>query len=156
MWMEERGLPSWRKAAEDLAGQAAFPGTQMRVLADDERVIGFTTLAGDRPLWGWTPAEAEQEAFYLYTTCTDPAYRAARPGSLIAWWAVDRAAAEGRAWVRRGALEPGLVAYYQRQGFEVAHEVQRKHGLVYLMARRAQRLPELRRMFAAGSALSSL
>jgi hypothetical protein len=35
----------------------------------------------------------------------------------------------------------------------LVHEVQRKNFLVYLMARRAQRLPELEAMFAAGSAV---
>lgn len=151
-WMELRGLPSWRGVAGDLAGQAAAVGTQMWVLTHRGRVIGFTTLAGDRPLWGWTSEEAGEDAFYLYTTCTHPAYRACRPGSLIAWWAVDKAFAEGRAWVRRGCLSAGLVGYYTLQGFEVVHEVQRKNALVYLMARRAQPVPELGRMFAAGGA----
>ena len=150
-WMEERALPSWRNVAEDLAGQAAAPGTQMWVLTEKGRVVGFTTLAREKPLWGWSEAEAEEPAYYLYTTCTDPAYRAAKPGSLIACWAVDKAATDGRAWVRRGTIEPGLVPYYAHQGFAVAHRVQRKHSLVYLMARRAQHLPELGQLVAAGS-----
>lgn len=31
---------------------------------------------------------------------TDPAYPAIRPGTLMACWAVDKAAREGRDWVR--------------------------------------------------------
>jgi hypothetical protein len=150
-WMEERALPSWRSVAEDLAGQAAAPETQMWVLTERSRVVGFTTLAREKPLWGWSEDEAGEPAYYLYTTCTDPAYQAAKPGSLVAWWAVDKAAADGRAWVRRGTIEPGLVDYYRRQGFTLAHEVQRKHSLVYLMARRAQHLPEVKALVAEGS-----
>lgn len=152
-WMEQKGLPSWRGVADDLAGQAAVDGTLMWVLTADDQVIGCTTLANDRPAWGWTPEEAAQDALYLFTTCTHPGWRHAKPGSLIAWWAVDKAARDGKEFVRRGTVETGLVRYYSAQGFELVHEVQRKNNLVYLMARRAQRLPEVERMFAAGSAV---
>jgi predicted N-acetyltransferase YhbS len=152
-WMEQQGLPSWREAVDDLAGQAAVAGTLMWVLIADEQVIGCTTLADDRPAWGWTPEQAAQDAFYLFTTCTHPEWRHAKPGSLIAWWAVDKAARNGKTFVRRGTVEASLMRYYATQGFQLVHEVQRKNNLVYLMARRAQRLPEVERMFAAGSAV---
>jgi len=152
-WMEQQGLPSWREAVDDLAGQAAVDGTLMWVLIAYEQVIGCTTLADDRPAWGWTLEQAAQDAFYLFTTCTHPEWRHAKPGSLIAWWAVDKAARDGKAFVRRGTVEAGLMRYYATQGFQLVHEVQRKSSLVYLMARRAQRLPEVERMFAAGSAV---
>jgi len=124
----------------------------MWVLTDDEQVIGCTTLTDDRPAWGWTPEQIVQDSFYLFTTCTHPGWRRAKPGSLIAWWAVDKAAREGKLFVRRGTIEAGLVRYYAGQGFELVHEVQRKNNLVYLMARRAQLLPEVEQMFASGSA----
>jgi len=152
-WMEQQGLPSWRGVVDDLAGQAAADGTLMWVLTADEEVIGCTTLADDRPAWGWTPEQAAQDAFYLFTTCTHPEWRRAKPGSLIARWAVDKAAREGKEFVRRGTVEVSLMRYYATQGFELVHEVQRKNSLVYLMARRAQHLPEVERMFAAGTAV---
>lgn len=152
-WMEQQGLPSWREAADDLAGQAAVEGTLMWVLTDDDKVIGCTTLTDAQPAWGWTPEQAAQDSFYLFTTCTHPDWRYAKPGSLIAWWAVDKAAREGKEFVRRGTVEVDLMRYYASQGFDLVHEVQRKNNLVYLMARRAQRLPELEHMFAAGSAV---
>ncbi len=151
-WMESRGLPSWREAIDDLAGQAAVNGTAMWVLTAEKRVIGCTTVADDKPAWGWTSDEAAQDSLYLFTTCTDPSWRHAKLGSLIAWWAVDKAAREGRKFVRRGTIEIDLMRYYATQGFELVHEVQRKNNLAYLMARRAQRLPEVERMFAAGTA----
>lgn len=152
-WMEQQGLPSWRGVVDDLAGQAAVDDTLMWVLTADDQVIGCTTLADDRPAWGWTPEQAAQGAYYLYTTCTHPGWRHTKAGSLIAWWAVDKAARDGKAFVRRGTVEADLMRYYATQGFELIHEVQRKSNLVYLMARRAQRLPEVERMFAAGSAV---
>lgn len=151
-WMEQQGLASWRQAVDDLAGQAAVDGTLMWVLTADDEVIGCTTLAEDKPMWGWTAEEADQDSFYLFTTCTHPDWCHSRLGSLIAWWAVDKAAAEGKQLVRRGTVEVELMRYYTTQGFELVHEVQRKNSLVYLMGRRAQRLPELEAMFAAGSA----
>lgn len=75
-WMEQQGLPSWREAVDDLAGQSAVDGTLMWVLTADEQVIGCTTLADDRPAWGWTPEQAGQDAFYLFTTCAHPEWRA--------------------------------------------------------------------------------
>ncbi|WP_274562372.1 hypothetical protein [Streptomyces spiramyceticus] len=63
------------------------------------------------PPWGWTEQELSEPAHCLYTTVTDPAYRVHKPGTLIVLWAVDRAAHEGKDWVRRGCMFPGLVRY---------------------------------------------
>ncbi|CAO5170419.1 hypothetical protein FAIPA1_20406 [Frankia sp. AiPs1] len=78
------------------------------------------------------------DATYLYSTCTHPAYRTTHPGTLIARWAVDHAARQGRRRVRRGCYFPGLVTYYQQQGFALRHTVERTHRTVYLLARRAE------------------
>lgn len=143
-WMEERGLPSWREAVDHLAGQAADDDGSMWLLEDDGGgVVGCTTVQTETPPWGWNAEELAEPAYYLYTTVTDPAHHAARPGTIIANWAVDRAARDGKAWVRRGCLFPRLVRYYESQGFTLFYEVQRTHNLVYLMGRRAERLPGL-------------
>ncbi|MCS0636668.1 GNAT family N-acetyltransferase [Streptomyces sp. LP05-1] len=144
-WLEERQLPSWRGSADDVAGQTENSDGSMWVLTDDEtgRVIGCTTIQQATPPWGWTAQELDEPADYLYTTVTDPADRTHRPGTLIALWAVDRAAHTGRTWVRRGCVFPGLVRYYESQGFAVVHEVQRTRNRFYLMARKAEVLPEI-------------
>lgn len=141
-WLEERQMPSWRASAEDVAGQAENTDGSMWLLTHEGsgKVIGATTVQRETPPWGWTEQELAEPADYLYTTITDPAERAQRPGTLIALWAVDRAARSGRAWVRRGCMFPGLVRYYETQGFRLIHQVQRTHHLVYLMARRAEQL----------------
>lgn len=145
-WLEEQGWPTWRGEADSLALQADHTPTvdsSMWVLDDDGRIVGCTTVLTSAPPWGWTAEEFTEPASYLYTTCTDPAYREAKPGTLIALWAVDRAARLGHRWVRRGCLFPGLVDYYQRQGFTLHHTVPRTNRTVYLLARRAELLPEL-------------
>lgn len=137
-WQETNGLESWRGLVDDLAGQAG-DGT-VWVLVDGERIVGCTTVMTQAPPKDWTPEEAAEESLYLFTTVTDPAYRKHKPGTLIALWAVDRAARQGRQWVRRGCFFPELVKYYQTQGFTLMKEQDRRAGHLYLMARRAERV----------------
>ncbi|MGW1072891.1 GNAT family N-acetyltransferase [Streptomyces sp. NPDC002537] len=139
-WLEDRGLPSWRENAAELARQAENPDGDVWVLADQDsgKIIGYTTVQETTPPWGWTEDELNEPAHYLYTSVTDPARREKKPGTVMGLWAVGRAAQEGKAWVRRGCNFPGLVAYNQTQGFELLHEVQRTHTKVYLMGRRAE------------------
>ncbi|MFF4408462.1 GNAT family N-acetyltransferase [Streptomyces sp. NPDC001407] len=148
VWLEQRALPSWRADAADLAAQAENPDGDVWVLADDSgKIIGCTTVQEESPPWGWTEGELAEPAHYLYTTVTDPEFRRHKPGTTIALWAVNRAFAEGRAWVRRGCCFPELVRYYSGQGFALLHEVQRTHTRVYLMARRAERIADLDERF---------
>ncbi|MFI5617147.1 GNAT family N-acetyltransferase [Streptomyces sp. NPDC051567] len=143
--MEEHRMPSWRDSADDLAGQTENSDGSMWVLTEEGtgRLVGCTTVQQETPPWGWTGAELAEPADYLYTTVTDPVDRAHKPGTAIALWAVDRAARTGRAWVRRGCVFPGLVRYYESQGFALLHEVQRTRNLFYLMSRKAGELPGL-------------
>ncbi|GAA1775039.1 GNAT family N-acetyltransferase [Streptomonospora arabica] len=138
-WMEERGIPSWRGSVDDLAGQAA--NGAMWVLGDGGgRTVGCTTVLPRAPATDWTPDEVAEPSLYLFTTATDPAYREHRPGTLIALWAVDRAARHGRFWVRRGCYDPALARYYQQQGFTLVRERPREGLRLYLLARRAEHL----------------
>ncbi|MDT0342460.1 GNAT family N-acetyltransferase [Streptomyces litchfieldiae] len=140
-WLEGRGLPSWRERAAELARQAENPDGDVWVLAEDDgRIIGCTTVQDQTPPWGWTEEELNESAHYLYSTVTDPAYRDKKPGTVMGLWVVDRAAWEGRTWVRRGCLFPELVRCHETEGFKVLHEVQRTHTKVYLMGRRAERI----------------
>lgn len=137
-WMEQQGLESWRENVDDLAGQAG--SGFMWVLTAGERIVGCTTVTAQAPPKDWTLQEAEEPALYLFTTVTDPAYREHKPGTLIALWAVDQAARQGRQWVRRGCFFPALVEYYKTQGFALVKEQDRRAGHLYLLARRAQYL----------------
>ncbi|MFH9423706.1 GNAT family N-acetyltransferase [Streptomyces sp. NPDC017529] len=156
-WLEERGMPTWRDSADNLSAQAENSHGTMWVLEDHHaRIVGCTTVQEETPPWGWTSEELAEPAYYLFTTVTDPSYREQKPGTLIALWAVDRAAREGKEWVRRGCMFPGLVRYYETQGFALLHEVQRTRHRVYLMARRAERLPGLESLFKDPSQVAGL
>jgi hypothetical protein len=152
-WMEERGLPSWRASVDDLASQCTNPYGDVWLLElDGSRIVGRTTVQEQGPPWGWTDEERAEAALYLNTSVTDPTFRALRLGTLMAWWAVDRAAREGKHWVRRDCLWPELARYYQRQGFHLTHEVERENSghRLYLLARRAEPVAELADWFRTG------
>lgn len=149
-WMEARALPSWRGAAEDLIAQCDNPESDVWVLDDDVAgVIGQTVVQDQGPPFGWTEAERAESALYLSGSVTDPAARALRPGSLIAWWAVDLAARRGVPWVRRHAQVAQVAAYDQAQGFDLVREEQRTHARLWMLARKAERL-DLSRWFGPG------
>jgi hypothetical protein len=149
-WMEAKGLPSWRGAADDLVAQCDNPESDVWVLDDEAAgVIGQTVVQEVGPPFGWTDAERAESALYLSGSVTDPAAKALRPGSLIAWWAVDLAARQGVPWVRRHAQVPQVAAYDQGQGFELVREEQRTHARLWMLARKAERL-DLSRWFGPG------
>ncbi|MFE4831427.1 GNAT family N-acetyltransferase [Streptomyces sp. NPDC056672] len=143
-WMEQRGMPSWRESADDLASQCDNPYGDVWLLEmDGSRIVGRTTVQDQGPSWGWTAEERSEPALYLNTSVTDPAVRHLGPGTLMAWWAVDRAAREGRAWVRRDCLWPDLVRSYETQGFTLFHEVERTKYRLYMLGCRAERIDGL-------------
>jgi hypothetical protein len=141
-WMEAKGLPSWRRAEDDLVASCDNPDGDVWVLddLDGAGIIGQTTVQEVGPPFGWTDAERAEPALYLSGSVTDPAAKALRPGSLMAWWAVDLAARQGVSWVRRHAQVPQVAAYDQTQGFDLVREEQRTHARLYMLARKAERL----------------
>lgn len=149
-WMEARGLPSWRDAVDDLVAQCDNSESDVWVLDDAAAgVIGQTVVQEVGPPFGWTDAERAESALYLSGSVTDPAAKMLRPGSLIAWWAVDLAARQGVPWVRRHAQVPRVAAYDQAQGFDLVREEQRTHARLWMLARRAERL-DLSQWFGPG------
>jgi hypothetical protein len=65
-WMEARGLPSWRGAADDLVAQCDNLESDVWVLDDEAAgVIGQTVLQEQGPPFGWTEAERAESALYL-------------------------------------------------------------------------------------------
>lgn len=140
-WMRERGLEDWAgwlSSAPMMAARAVRPRSPGWVLEHArERVVGCTQLS-DRPLdEGWSVAERDAPALYLNTTVTDPAWRRHRPGALLAAWALERAAATGHTWVRRGCTSEELLRYYRDvQGFDLVRTVRSGGTVTHLLARR--------------------
>lgn len=144
-WLERRGLPGWRDSARQLAERCGTHQGTVWLLERAGQVIGHTTVRRDfGPPWGWTPEELAEPALYLSDTVTHPAHRDAEPGSLMSLWAVDRAAREGRAWVRRDCTSTAVVAHWAARGFAVVHDVPGPPRRVFTLARRAERQAWLR------------
>lgn len=142
-------MPSRHDSADLIAAQVTDPVFPVWVLVEgDVQVVGFTTLFEEAPTLGWSAAERREPSFYLSTSFTDPSYHPYRPARLMALWAVDRAARQGRAWVRRVCTDTGLAHRYTEQGFHLVREVGRGSDRLRLMARSAEVLPELSRMMA--------
>lgn len=113
----------------------------MWVLDDDERgVVGQMLVQDVGPPWGWTDTERAEPALYLSGSVTHPDLRDRKPGTLMAWWAVDRAARLGAPWVRRHCHFEAVARYNQTQGFTLMHIEQRTNARLFMMARRAERL----------------
>ncbi|WP_078995116.1 GNAT family N-acetyltransferase [Streptomyces sp. XY66] len=147
-WMKSKQLPnwsSWGKHVQELAGNCSRRGGEMWVLVEDHRrIVGCTTILRTAAPWAWTAAEAGEPAFYLNGTVTDPAERHRKLGTLIADWAVDRAACENVTWVRRDCTSSALAAYYEQQEFKLVREISTVGGRTsYALERRAQRVPEV-------------
>ncbi|MCX4826156.1 GNAT family N-acetyltransferase [Streptomyces sp. NBC_01142] len=108
-WMKNNQLPnwpSWGKHVHELAN-CMRPHGEMWVLTEDhDRIVGCTTILKTASPWAWTASEANESAFYLNGTVTDPAERHRKLGTLIADWAVDRAARENISRVRRDCTSP--------------------------------------------------
>lgn len=139
--MDERGLPSWRDSADELVDQCENPYGDVWILEGAEHgVAGQMVVQDQGPPWGWTDEERSEPALYLSGSITDPALREHRPGTLMAWWAVDRAARLDVPWVRRHCHFPQVASYNLTQGFELVREEQRTNARLYMMARRAERL----------------
>ncbi|WP_234307487.1 MULTISPECIES: GNAT family N-acetyltransferase [unclassified Streptomyces] len=146
-WMKANQCPNWRswgRHVHELASNCTRRQSEMWVLTEHDRILGCTTILRTSAPWTWTAAEAADTAYYLNGTVTDPAERHRKLGTLIAEWAVDRAAREGVSRVRRDCSSPALAAYYQQQNFQLIRKVSSPRGLPsYALERKAERIHEL-------------
>jgi hypothetical protein len=138
-WLEDRRLPSWRPHLDDLVSLTDNPCGDVWLLElDGDQIIGQTTVQPHAPPWGWTDQERAESALYMTTSVTDPAFRWLKPGTVMAWWAVARAAQVGAEWVRRDCLVPELAKYYLTQGYDLVREAEYKDHRLFMMARAAE------------------
>jgi GNAT superfamily N-acetyltransferase len=145
-WMKDNQLPNWRswgKHVHELAGNCTrYPGEMWVLTEHGGRILGCTTILRTAAPWTWTASEAADSAYYLNGTVTDPAERHRKFGTLIADWAVDRAAREGVSCVRRDCSSPALAAYYLAQNFQLIRTVSLPGGHAsFALERKAQRVP---------------
>ncbi|MGW2613035.1 GNAT family N-acetyltransferase [Streptomyces mirabilis] len=144
VWLEARGMRSWRESAEYLAASASEAAGNLWVVEADACIVGCVAVeeaGGDDPPWGWTAAELAEPAHYLYSLVTDPTRSGLGLGGIILLWAVGRAARQGRGWVRLTCEHPNLVRYYRAKGFHPVRSLSGVDGEFCLLARRAEEIP---------------
>jgi hypothetical protein len=144
-WMDERGLPAWWDAIDGMAEQCRNHHGDVWVLDDPELgIIGQVLVQRQGPPFGWTEDERGQDALYLSGSITRPDVArpgAPRPGALMAWWAVDRAARTGVPFVRRHCQDERVAEYNRtRQGFALVRRERRTHAELFMMERAAELL----------------
>lgn len=133
-WMRERGQRwrSWHTRSDQLAGQIGTGRWPVFVLTADNRIVGMTTATFTLPHLGWAEDEIAEPSVFLQTTVTDPCFAGVGLGVMIACWALDYAAMNGKRWTRRGVLtigedNLGLVRYYRSQGWRVVRAISHPH-----------------------------
>lgn len=159
-WMRERGQrwQGWHTRADQLAEQIGTDRWPVFVLTMDRQIVGMTTATFTLPQLGWADDEVAEPSVFLQTTVTDPGFEGAGLGVMIAHWALDYAATNGKQWTRRGVLtigedNLGLVRYYRLQGWRVVRAVAHPHKpgvTVWSLQRPAVPQPELRELVRWG------
>jgi GNAT superfamily N-acetyltransferase len=154
VWMRERGQrwAGWYGRAEQLADQVGTDRWPVYVLTREHQIVGMTTAAFAVPRLGWAEDEVAEPSVFLQTTVTDPRFAGSGLGVMIACWALDYAARNGKLWTRRGVLTTGgdnlgLVRYYEFQGWRVVRAIKHPHKpgvTVWSLQRPAVPQPELR------------
>jgi GNAT superfamily N-acetyltransferase len=165
-WLKAHGhkWESWAKNADELAEQIGTARFPVFVLTKDEQIVGMTTATFTVPNLGWTEDEIAEPSVFLQTTVTDPGYTGTNLGMMIAYWALDYAAANGKQWTRRGVLtigrsNLGLVHYYRLQGWRVVRAVEhpRRPGMtVWSLQRPAAPQAELDGLLRWGTETASI
>lgn len=153
-WMREHDhgrWASWDRDADVLADQLGEVDWPTWVVTAEDRLVGITTATFETPFLGWTEQEQSEPAVFLQSTVTHPHHAGEGLGIMIAFWALDHAAQNGRQWVRRGVLtigqdNLGLVRYYRSQGWRVVRALphpRRSEVTVWSLQRPAERQPDL-------------
>ncbi|MEU5433784.1 GNAT family N-acetyltransferase [Streptomyces sp. NPDC020719] len=136
-WMKEHGYAAWPQTPEEVASRAAMAECPFYVLERNGVAVGCTILLDKPGTAVFTEAEREEPCYVLTSSVTDPLYRGQRLGERIAEWALEKAAGDGRVWVRRVTTEGRLADYYKAQGFDVLRVVERNGHPVWGMQRKA-------------------
>lgn len=143
-WMAERGAIAWPQTPTEIADKALSPRAPLWVLVDSNGLpVGMTMLLEQTGTAIFTEEERAESCFLLANTVTDPRCAGSRFGTKIALWAVNRAAREGKQWVRRVTTDKRLVAYYESQGFVLLCEREYKGNLIRALQRSAEKLDVL-------------
>jgi ribosomal protein S18 acetylase RimI-like enzyme len=134
-WLLERGIRQWpepfpRDRVEGLLDRGEFYLARL----DGEPAATFALLSSDPEFWGEQPPDAA----YLHALAVRRAYAGRGLGERVLKWAMARAAADGRTYLRLDCMSDNetLRKYYERLGFEPRGEVRLHDFTATLFERR--------------------
>jgi hypothetical protein len=165
--LRARGRPPWPNEITAKRLPLAVERGDMYLAWDDRTLAGTVTVAADGDRDFWSPRELAEPASYMSTGARADGYEGL--GAALNCWVVAAAAARGDRWVRLdvGRDNPGLQAYYARQGWQHVRTVPapgRKSGALFARIAlavphpfaAAPRLPARKRVASAADALGVL
>jgi ribosomal protein S18 acetylase RimI-like enzyme len=123
-WLAATGSDQWQDAwptpdqqAERIAASIAARETWM--LQADDNIVGTVAVDEYADPALWTPAERAEPAFYVHRLIVTRAYGGKGLGSFVLDWCCNRAAENGKRWVRIDVWTSNLrlQKYYLDQHF---------------------------------------
>ncbi|MCZ7417691.1 GNAT family N-acetyltransferase [Streptomyces sp. WMMC897] len=130
-WLASRGIDQWQYPPHRDRIQAAIEAGTVYLI---ERVPGGEAVAtlqldgfADPEFWG--PGDDPGEALYVHRMAVRRSAAGEGLGDGMLDWAAERAAREGKRWLRLDAWKDnaGLHAFYKRAGFHIVRIVDLPH-----------------------------
>ncbi|MFI8069815.1 GNAT family N-acetyltransferase [Streptomyces sp. NPDC086033] len=128
-WLASRGIDQWQYPPHrDRISAALEQGVCFLVFEDAEPIATFQMDAFADPEF-WTPADEPDSALYMHRMAVSRRAAGGGVGGTMLDWAGDRAAAQGKRWLRLDAWKDneGLHRYYKAVGFTLLRIVDLPH-----------------------------
>jgi GNAT superfamily N-acetyltransferase len=118
-WIRKRGSDQWSVPFPTEELLARIDAGETWMVWDGTRPAATVTVTTWGPAELWTPEELAEPALYVHKLTVPRAYAGQGLGAELLDWAGGRAYDEGRQWLRLDCWSdnPGLHAYYRREGF---------------------------------------
>ncbi|MFE2304411.1 GNAT family N-acetyltransferase [Streptomyces sp. NPDC059445] len=128
-WLASRGIDQWQ-----------YPPHRDRITAALEQEVCFLAFMDGKPIATvqldnfadpefWTPNDDPKTALYVHRMAVNRETAGAGVGVLLLDWALERAATQGKQWLRLDAWKdnPGLHRFYEGAGFTLLRIVDLPH-----------------------------
>ncbi|MFJ9460358.1 GNAT family N-acetyltransferase [Kitasatospora sp. NPDC101447] len=128
-WLASRGSDQWQfPPRRDRLLSAMDRGECFLAYCDGEPIATLTVDGMADPEF-WEPGDRPDEALYVHRMAVARKASGRDAGGALLSWAVDRAAAAGKRFLRLDAWKtnPGLHRYYLSQGFSLVRVVDLPH-----------------------------
>lgn len=135
-WLASRGIDQWQ-----------YPPHRDRIAEALERGVCFLAFEDSKPIATiqvddfadpdfWTPEDLPDTALYVHRMAIARAHSGSGVGSQLLAWASERAATQGKRWLRLDAWKDnqGLHRFYRNAGFNLLRIVdlpQRRSGALF-------------------------